>query len=95
MSGSRGLVERLRDRLTWARDIYEGIYFAPYRREIYREYLRHRDQFFLLTVSDLLGVPNPAQFYTLELVPEALEQFHQWHLRMGIEHPPDGGFRCC
>ncbi len=95
MNGPRGLAERVRDRLIWARDIYEGVYFAPYRREIYREYLRHRDRFFLLTVSDLLGIPNPAQFYSLELLPEALDQFHQWHLRMGIELPPDGGFRCC
>ena len=95
MNGPGDLAERLRSRLVWARDIYEGIYLAPYRREIYREYLRQRDRFFLLTVSDLLGVPNPAQFYTLELLPEALDQFHHWHLRLGIEEPPDGGFRCC
>lgn len=95
MSGAGDLAERLRRGLVWARDVYEGIYFAPYRREIYREYLRQRDRFLLLTVSDLLGVPNPVHFYTLELLPEALDQFHEWHLRMGIDEPPDGGFRCC
>jgi hypothetical protein len=82
-------------RLRSARDIYEGIYFAPYRATIHREYLRERDLLFVLGFSDLLGVPSPLQFYTLELLPEVLERFHEWHLRMGMEEAPDGGFRCC
>ncbi len=82
-------------RLRRARDIYEGVYFAPYRRSIHREYLRQRDLFYVLGLSDLLGVPNPVQFYSLELIPEALDQFHEWHLRMGMEEAPEGGFRCC
>ena len=85
----------LRSRLRAAREIYEGIYVAPYRSAIHREYLRERDLFFLLGASDLLGVPNPVQFYTLELLPELIDGFHEWHLRMGMEHPPEGGFRCC
>ncbi len=84
-----------RGRLRAFRDIYEGLYIAPYRSTIQREYLRQRDLFMLLGFSDLLGLPNPVQFYTLELYPEIIEQFHQWHLRMGMEQPPDGGFRCC
>ena len=85
----------VRRRLRAARDIYEGIYFAPYRSAIHREYLRQRDLFLLLGFSDLLGVPNPVSFYTLELYPELIEQFHEWHLRMGMPQAPDGGFRCC
>ena len=83
------------ERLRQARDIYEGIYFAPYRSQIRREYLRQRDLFFLVGFSDLLGVPNPVAFYTLELYPELIEESHQWHLRMGMPHAPEGGFRCC
>lgn len=82
-------------RLRKARDIYEGIYFVPYRTTIHREYLRQRDLLFVLGFSDLLGVPSPLQFYTLELLPEVLEQFHEWHLRMGMAEAPEGGFRCC
>jgi hypothetical protein len=85
----------LRAKLRKARDIYEGIYFAPYRSQIQREYLRERDLFFLVGFSDLLGVPNPVAFYTLELYPELIEEFHQWHLRMGMPQAPEGGFRCC
>ena len=51
--------------------------------------------FLLMSVSDVAGIPNPAMFYTLELYPELIEEFHEWHLRLGMEHPPEGGFRCC
>ncbi len=85
----------VRCRLQGAREIYEGVYMAPYRSAIHREYLEQQDIFLLMGFSDLLGVPNPVQFYTLELLPELIEQFHEWHLRMGMESAPEGGFRCC
>ncbi|MFQ5746527.1 MAG: cory-CC-star protein [Gemmatimonadota bacterium] len=85
----------LRCRLQSAREIYEGIYVAPYRSAIHAEFLRQRDLFLLLGFSELLGVPNPVAFYALELYPELIEDFHAWHLRMGMPQAPEGGFRCC
>lgn len=81
--------------LVAAKEIYEGIYVTPYRAAIHREYLRQRDLLFVLGCSDLLGIPTPLHLYTLELVPEALDSFHEWHRRMGMEESPEGGFRCC
>lgn len=77
------------------RDIYDGVFLAPYRRQAHREYLRAEDQFFVVAFADLLGVPHAVPFYTLELYPHLIQQFHEWHRRMGMEHPPEGGFRCC
>ncbi len=87
--------DELRRKARVARDIYEGLYVAPYRAVIHREYLRQRDLFLLMGFADLLGVPNPVAFYTLELYPELIEQFHEWHLRLGMPDAPEGGFRCC
>ena len=87
--------KRLRAALRSAREIYEGLFFAPYRSAIHREHLRQRDLFLLMGFSDLLGVPNPVAFYTMELYPELIDDFHQWHLRLGMDHAPEGGFRCC
>jgi len=87
----RSLLERLR--AAWR--LYDGIFLVPYRTELHREFLRRRDLFLLLGCADLLGVPSPVAFYTLELYPELIEEFHEWHLRMGMPHAPDGGFRCC
>ena len=53
------------------------------------------DLFMLFVFSELMGVPNPAAYYTLELQPLLLERFHEWHQRMGMEHSPLDGFRCC
>jgi hypothetical protein len=85
----------LRRRARAAREIYEGLYVAPYRSQIYRAYRQEQDLFLLSAFSDLLGAPNPAAFYTLELYPELIAQFHEWHVRMGMPQAPDGGFRCC
>lgn len=76
-------------------EIYEGIAVAPYRAEIARRYARQRDAFMLATFSDALGVPNPAEFYTLELLPYLMEDFHEWHRRIGLDEAPEGGWRCC
>lgn len=92
---ARRWVYVVRSRLSAAREIYEGVYIAPYRSLVQREYLHQRDLFLLMSFSDLLGIPNPVQFYTLELYPELLEQFHEWHLRLGMPQAPEGGFRCC
>ena len=86
---------RVRGRLRAAREIYEGVFIAPYRSQIHGAYLRQRDLFLLVGFSDLLGAPNPVAFYTLELYPELIEQFHDWHLRMRMPRAPEGGFRCC
>ena len=74
---------------------YDEMYQAPYRRIERRAQRRRDDLFRLMVLSESLGVPNPAAFYTLELVPFMLEDFHEWHQRMGMEHSPLEGFRCC
>jgi hypothetical protein len=91
----RGVWRRIRRRLSALRDVYEGIYIAPYRALMHRELLREHDLFLLAGFNDLLGIPNPVVFYTLELYPELIDHFHEWHRRMGMPRAPEGGFRCC
>lgn len=71
------------------------VYNAPYRSAIARAKREEDDLFMLLVFSEVMGVPNPAAYYTLELQPLMLERFHAWHQRMGMEHSPLDGFRCC
>lgn len=75
--------------------VYETAYASPFGRHRRRAARRQEDLFRLLVLSEALGIPNPASFYTLELLPFLLEDFHAWHLRMGMEHSPVDGFRCC
>ncbi|MDX8366938.1 cory-CC-star protein [Cytobacillus sp. IB215665] len=74
---------------------YDEMLKLPHRIEIARELRDEDDLFILLCSSELLGVPNPIIYYTLELYPYLIENFHEWHLRMGMEHSPLDGIRCC
>jgi hypothetical protein len=81
----------------WKRWLYlaDEFYKAPYRSVIAREKRDQEDLFMLLVFSEMMGVPNPASYYTLELQPVLMENFHDWHTRMGMEKSPLDNFRCC
>ena len=70
-------------------------YNMPYRGTVARAKREQDDLFMLLIFSEMMGVPNPAAYYTLELQPIMMERFHEWHTRMGMEHSPLDHFRCC
>jgi hypothetical protein len=70
-------------------------YAAPYRRAYARAQRDEDDLFMLLVMAESLGVPNPAAFYTLELLPVVYDRFHEWHQRMGMERSPLDHISCC
>jgi hypothetical protein len=85
----------MRDRLRRFAALLEEFYVAPYRGAVARARRDQDDLFMLLVFSELMGVPNPAAYYTLELQPLLLERFHEWHTRMGMPHSPLDGLKCC
>ena len=40
------------------------------------------DYFMLLCFSDFLGIPSPASYYTLELLPYMVGELEGWEMRM-------------
>jgi len=82
-------------RLARLRALLEEFYHAPYRGAVARMRRDEEDLFMLFVYAEMMGVPNPAGFYTLELQPLLLERFHDWHRRMGMDHSPLEHFRCC
>lgn len=85
------VLEKLKMLIHW----YEEVLSLPHRTEIARELRDEDDLFMLLLYSEMVGIPNPAYYYTLELYPYMIEKFHDWHLRMGMEKSPMTGIRCC
>ena len=86
-----GVGERLRA-------LSEGLnafYAGPYRATFARARRDEEDLFMLMVFSDALGVPNPATYYTVELLPVVYERFHEWHRRMGMERSPLDTMSCC
>ena len=66
------------------RELLKEFYEAPYRGAVARAKRDEDDLFMLFVYAELLGIPNPATYYTLELQPILLERFHEWHTRMGL-----------
>ncbi|MDO5504072.1 MAG: cory-CC-star protein [Actinomycetia bacterium] len=73
----------------------DEFYHAPYRRTFKRLERDEDDLLMLLVLGDTVGVPNPASYYTLELLPILHERFHDWHRRMGMSISPLDHLRCC
>ncbi len=70
-------------------------YHAPYRQTMARAARDEEDFFMLMMFAESLGIDNPASFYTLELQPLFLENFHEWHTRMGMDRCPFDHVGCC
>lgn len=86
-----GVGERLRA-------LSEGLnafYAGPYRATFARARRDEEDLFMMMVFSDALGVPNPATYYMVELLPVVYERFHEWHRRMGMERSPLDTVSCC
>jgi hypothetical protein len=82
----------------WWRRFTAGLnefYHAPYRQTMARAARDEEDFFMLLMFAESLGIDNPASFYTLELQPLFLENFHEWHTRMGMDRCPFDHVGCC
>jgi len=88
-------IPRIRELWKNINHFYDELYFAPYRQSIRRQLRDEEDVFMLLTCSEMLGIPNPLTYYTLELIPYMLEEYHAWHRRMGYERSPLDEIRCC
>src|SRR5690625_7853464 len=74
----------LKDKLARLSAELQEYYSAPYRATFAKAQQQEEDLFMLLVMSEALGIPNPASFYTLELLPVIYEDFHAWHRRMGM-----------
>lgn len=86
---------RLKSRLRYLGGLYRALYEQPFYRARDLERRRQEDFFRLLVLQESLGLPNPASWYCLELMPFVVEDLHGWHQRMGMEQCPVCGAGCC
>ncbi|MDP8925497.1 MAG: hypothetical protein M3M97_01005 [Actinomycetota bacterium] len=84
----------LRDLYNKINEFNEEFLVSKWRSGLQKEANRQQDALMAILFMEALGVPNPKSYYALSLYPEFVEEFHQWHRRMGMETFPDTGF-CC
>ncbi|SJN42989.1 hypothetical protein FM104_12280 [Microbacterium esteraromaticum] len=88
-------VQRLRRRWTAIRQGLVEYYAGPYRQTLAREGRDEDDLFALIVLGEALGVPDPAAYYSAELMPMLTMDFHEWHRRMGMPRSPLDHVSCC
>jgi len=76
-------------------EFLQGAALGRYERDLRQQTAELNDLFLLLCFMEAAGMPNPASLYLLEVYPYLLDQFHQWHRRMGIERSPLDSLPCC
>jgi hypothetical protein len=76
-------------------EILHGMAYVGYERQRRAQALDLNDLFLLLSFMEMVGLPNPAMLYLLEIYPYLLEEFHLWHRRMGMDRSPLANFSCC
>ena len=83
-----------RERLERVLAFHDALFMAPWRAGVAREARRQEDLLVALTFCEALGVENPASYHTLELYPELVAAYHDWHRRQGLDRAPHPG-ACC
>jgi hypothetical protein len=68
---------------------------AGHQRHVRAEAIELQDLFLVMCYMDLMGLPNPAALYLIDLHPYLVEEFHLWHRRMGLDRSPLATFSCC
>ncbi len=76
-------------------DFLRGMALSGYQRELRGRAMELSDLFELLCFMEMVGLPNPATVYLLEVFPYILDEFHLWHRRMGMDRSPLADFSCC
>lgn len=76
-------------------DVLRGMTVSGYRRHLRGQAVDLQDLFLLLWYMDLIGLPNPAALYLLDVYPYFLDEFHRWHRRMGMDRSPLATLPCC
>lgn len=98
MTAAEGRAQRREERSRrWAafRDGLHEVYVGPYRQTFLREKRDEDDLFMIVVLGEALGVPDPAAYYSAELMPAVWEDFHAWHRRIGIPDSPLDHIACC
>jgi len=77
------------------RDFFHGAADETYYRELRLQAAELNVLSLLLCYMEIVGLPNPATLYLLDVYPYILEQIHQWHTRMVMDRSPLGNLPCC
>ncbi len=82
MSYPKKLIDVFKKFLVAVKEFSYGFFIESAVDLLEKEAYEQQDLYTLLLFSDLLGIPNPVSYYTLELLPYIAEDMEDWETRM-------------
>ena len=82
------------NKLSRLSNFLDEFYVSKYRGMIYKDKRQIDDFFMIITFGEMMGIPNPYEFYTIELMIELMPEFHKWHKSVGLNKSPFENFPC-
>lgn len=76
------IIKSIEKFLVNVKDFAYGFFIESAVDLLEKEVYEQEDLYTLLLFSDLLGIPNPVSYYTMELLPYIAEDMANWELRM-------------
>lgn len=73
---------------------HDELFVAKWRSGLQRAARDQQDAFLAVLLLSAFGIDDPAGYYTLDITPELVEDFHAWHQAQGIDRFPATGV-CC
>ena len=80
----KGVITMWKKAMNFLREFFSTL-LRPINRThpmVMKEASSANDAFMLLIFGDMLGIPNPASYYTLELLPYLADEIEGWQQRM-------------
>ena len=82
MQYREGITKNIKKFLVSLKEFLYGFFIESAVDLLEKEAYEQQDLYTLLLFSDLLGIPNPVSYYTLELLPYIAEDMEEWQIRM-------------
>ncbi len=76
------IVDKIKRVIIDIKDFMYGFFIESAVDLLEKEAYEQEDLYMLLLFSDLLGIPNPVSYYTMELLPYIAEDMENWEARM-------------
>ncbi|MEO0144260.1 MAG: hypothetical protein ABIL49_06110 [candidate division WOR-3 bacterium] len=66
--------------------------YLKFKMPIIQEYKHNEEFLILMAFLDFFGLENPIGIFSIELYPDFIEAFHNWHKRINLKNY---NFPCC
>jgi hypothetical protein len=73
-------------------DYLKQFLYIKFKMPIVEEYQYYEEILLIMAFIDYFGLENPIGIFSLDIYPDVIEAFHNWHQKMNLK---SYNFPCC